>query len=226
MTTDKSAELLNNKWSTWLDRAASVRLTLVCIALAMVLVLVGTLAQVRMGTFAAQKVYFNSWWLYADLGDFKIPVFPGGLTVGALWMANLVASFISRFRLRTDDLGIFITHAGLILLLLGQFLTQTLGRETQMPLEVGQSGNYSQSNLKTELAVIKTSNPDYDEVTSIPESYFNHSGEIHPKHLPFYLVIRRFIRNAQLGMAQAAMVTRRSSAGTAMKVSGSIGWTL
>jgi hypothetical protein len=195
----------------WLDRAASVRLTLVCIGLAMVLVLVGTLAQVRMGTFAAQKVYFNSWLLYWDLGDWKLPIFPGGLSVGALWMANLVAAFITRFRFKREDLGIFVTHAGLILLLLGQFLTQTLSRETQMPLEIGQSGNYSISELKTELAVINKSNSDYDEVTSIPESQFAHEGEIHPTHLPFYLVIRRFMRNAQLGMAQAgskSMATR------------------
>jgi hypothetical protein len=202
MTTDKSVELLNSKWAAWLDRAASVRLTLVCVVLAMFLVLVGTLAQVHMGTFAAQKVYFNSWFLYWDLGDWKVPYFPGGLSVGALWMANLVASFISRFRLKLEDLGIYVTHLGIIFLLLGQFLTQTLGRETQMPLEVGQSGNYSISQLKSELAVIKTSNPDYDEVTSIPESSFSHEGEIHPPHLPFYLVIRRFMRNAQLGMAQ------------------------
>ena len=63
-------------------------------------------------------------------------------------LANLVASFIARFRLKREDLGIFITHAGLILLLLGQFLTQTFARETQMPLEIGQSGNYSISALK------------------------------------------------------------------------------
>src|SRR5205807_6973466 len=127
---------------------------------------------------AAQKVYFNSWWLYWEVSDWKIPVFPGGLTVGALWLANLVASFIARFRLKREDLGIFITHAGLILLLLGQFLTQTFARETQMPLEIGQSGNYSISALKTEFAVIKTSRPDYEEVTSIPEAQFSREGEI------------------------------------------------
>ena len=34
---------------------AAVSLTLVCLGLAMVLVVMGTLAQVHMGTFAAQK---------------------------------------------------------------------------------------------------------------------------------------------------------------------------
>jgi hypothetical protein len=184
-----------------LERFASVRLTLVCVGLAMFLVLIGTLAQVQMGTFAAQKVYFNSWFLYVPVGDWKIPFFPAGLSVGALWMANLVAAFITRFRLKLEDLGIFVTHAGLIFLLLGQFLTQSLSRESQMPIEIGHSSNYAQSSLKTELVLIKTSQPDSDEVTSIPESYFNHAGEIHPSHLPFYLVVRRYFRNAQLGMA-------------------------
>ncbi|HVO32433.1 MAG TPA: cytochrome c biogenesis protein ResB [Elusimicrobiota bacterium] len=167
----------------------------------MVLILIGTLAQVRMGTFAAQRVYFNSWWLYSYVEDWKVPVFPGGLTVGVIWLVNLIASFITRFRFSKEDLGIYVTHAGIILLLLGQGLTQTLSRETQMPIEIGQSGNYSQSSLKSELVFIDTSNPDYDEVTSIPESYFAHEGEIHAPHLPFTIVIRKFFRNARLGMA-------------------------
>src|ERR1041385_1124988 len=203
----------------WLGRAASVELTLVCIGLAMFLVFVGTLAQVRMGTFAAQKIYFNSWWVYRSAGNRKLPIFPGGLSIGALWMANLAASFITRFRLRREDLGIYVTHAGIILLLAGQFLTQTLARETQMPMEIGESSNYSQSPLNTELAVIKTSPADYDEVTSIPERDFAHEGEIHPKRLPFYLVVRRFMRNAQLGMARAgtkSLATPRAGLPTAV----------
>lgn len=201
MPTSKTADLLKARGSVWLSHAASVRLTLVCIVLGMMIVLIGTLAQVKMGTFAAQKVYFNSWLIYGNLGGFKFPVFLGGLSVGMMWMVNLIASFITRFKFRREEVGIYLTHIGLILLLLGQFLTQTLARETQMPIEIGHSSNFSESSLKTELAVIKTSDPEFDEVTSIPEAVFSHQGTIRAKTLPFELVIRRFIRNARLGMS-------------------------
>src|SRR4029077_118096 len=207
MTTPNKVEWLKSTGSTWLQRAASVELTLTCVALAMFLVLIGTLGQVHLGTFLAQRVYFNSWFLYATVGDWKIPVFPAGLSVGMLWLCNLIAFFITRFRLNRDDIGIFISHAGVILLLLGQFLTQTLGRESMLQLEIGSSGNYAEDSLHTELAVIKTSPTEVDEVTSIPEPRFNHEGEVHPPHLPFYLVIRRFYKNAQLGMAGPGMTS-------------------
>ena len=82
----------NARYTLWLERLASVKLTLVCLALAMILIVLGTLAQVHMGTFAAQKEYFNSWWLFGDIGDSRLPIFPGGLTLGTAWMAGYSAA--------------------------------------------------------------------------------------------------------------------------------------
>jgi hypothetical protein len=190
-----------NKWPQWLEQLASVELTLVCLGLMMVLVFFGTLAQVHMGTFAAQKLYFNSFWVVRDIGDLRLPVLPGGLLIGGLWLLNLVAAFVARFRISRQDAGIFISHFGLILLVLGQFLAQTLAKESVMPITVGQSRNYTESAEETELVLVKTSNPYLDEVTSIPYRFFSREGEIHPPRLPFYLVVHRFMRNAQLTMA-------------------------
>lgn len=195
------------KWPRWLELLSSVQLTLFCLGLMMVLVICGTLAQVHLGTFAAQKLYFNSFWVFHDFGDSRLPFLPGGLTVGGLWLINLIAAFMTRFRPVRKDIGIYISHLGLILLLVGQFLTQRLAKESQMPIEVGQSRNYTESTQETELAVIKTSDPDLDEVTSIPYAQFSREGEIHPSRLPFYLVVRRFMRNAQLGMAGSGNAT-------------------
>jgi len=185
-----------------LKRLASVRLTLFCLGMMMALVFIGTLAQVQMGTFAAQKAYFNSFWVYGrTLGGYKVPIFPGGLIIGGLWLANLVAAFFFHFKWERKSLGLLISHFGLILLLVGQFLAQTLSKEGNMPLEIGQSGNYSSSPQEVELALIKTSDPELDEVTSIPQSLFSHQGTIASPHLPFTLTIRQFFPNAKLGMA-------------------------
>ena len=73
-----------SKTRRFLESLASVELTLFCLGLMMLLVFFGTLAQVHVGTYAAQKQYFYSLWVSVLVGDWKIPVFPGGLTVGGL----------------------------------------------------------------------------------------------------------------------------------------------
>jgi hypothetical protein len=195
--------MTNKPFNAFLTRLSSVRLTLVAILLAMVLIVVGTLAQVELGTFEAQKKYFDSWWVYGRVGGIKIPIFPGGLTVGSLWLLNLIASFITRFRPVRKDLGIFISHAGLILLLIGQFLTQSFARESQMPILVGESSNYSENTRAAELVFIKTSDPEFDEVTRIAEARLKRGGEIRLPKLPFHVKIQRFYPNAQLHMAKS-----------------------
>ncbi len=183
-----------------LYRFASVKYTLVFMALAMILVLIGTLAQVQLGTYEAQKKYFDSWWVFTGVGQWDIPVFPGGLTIGLAWLLNLIVSFITRFRPVRKDMGIFISHAGLILLLLGQFLTQLLAKESQMPLRVGETGHYSQDFRSMELVLVDTSDPKQDQITSVSDKRLMRGGEIQPPGLPFSIVVHRFYRNAELSM--------------------------
>ena len=191
------------KKKSWLEALASLELTLFCLLLMMVLVLFGTLAQVRMGTYVAQKLFFNRFLIFTDIGGIPIPVFPGGLSVGLLWLVNLVAAFIVRFRWERKSAGVLIAHAGLVLLVAGQGLTQLSSRETMMPLQIGESRNYAESPQETELVLIDTTPKAYDEVTSIPYSRFNHEGVIHPPRLPFSLVVHAFYPNAALTMASA-----------------------
>ncbi len=191
---------MNIKARALLEALSSVKLTLVCLALSMILVLIGTLAQVDMGTFAAQKEYFHSWWIVTHKPGFPLPVFPGGLTVGSIWIVNLLAAFAARFKYRRKEAGILLSHFGVILLMLGQLLTQLMARESNMPVEIGHSSNYSESFKDTELAVVMTSDPTTDTVTSIPYSRFSRRGPIIIPSLPFTIVIQTFYPNAQLGM--------------------------
>jgi hypothetical protein len=185
----------------WLHVLSSVEVTLSCILLALALVAAGTLAQIRLGTFEAQKQFFDSWWITTWMGNWKAPVFPGGLTVGSLWLISLSAAFFTRFEWKRKEAGLIVTHAGLIALLLGQLLTQLFAHESQLPIPVGTTRNYSENLREFELAVIRTSDPLYDEVTSIPEAAMRHRPSIVRTNWPFTLVIRKFMPNAQLTMA-------------------------
>src|SRR4051812_46930951 len=98
----------------------SLRLTVVCLCLGLVLVFFGTLAQVDMGLYQAQNDFFRSFFVLwgPKGGGWKIPVFPGGYLVGSVLLLNLVAAHIKRFSVSKKKIGIFLIHAGLILLLL------------------------------------------------------------------------------------------------------------
>jgi hypothetical protein len=176
----------------------SLRLTVACLALALVLVFAGTLAQVQIGLYAAQSEYFRSFFVYwtPNGTHWKIPFLPGGWLIGLVLLVNLLAAHIKRFQLSRKKIGIILIHAGLILLLGGQFLTELFQVESQMRIQVGDSANYSESPRKNELAVIDTTDPDKDRVVAIPESIVAKGGEIRTPGLPFALRVEKYFPNA------------------------------
>ena len=185
---------------------SSLRLTTVCLSLAMVLIFIGTLAQVHLGIHTVQARYFGSLFLYwspAGTG-WKIPYFPGGYLLGSVLLANLLAAHFYRFRLSWKKFGIITLHLGVILLLIGQLLTGLFAHETQMHLDAGQTLGYSEVTGKTELAVIDVTNPAFDQVVVIPEDVLARGGTIQQATLPFTLRIKQFMGNAQLVMRTQA----------------------
>ena len=78
----------------------SLKLTVFCLACAMVLVFLGTLDQVHIGLYEAENRYFKSFFLYFTPpgGTLKVPWFPGGYLVGGLLLLNLIAAHLARFR--------------------------------------------------------------------------------------------------------------------------------
>lgn len=181
---------------------ASLRLTVVCLALGMLLVFLGTLAQVHQGIHAVQAIYFQSLFVFwsPNGASWKIPVLPGGYLLGCVLLVNLIAAHATRFQLTRKKAGIICLHLGVILLLIGQLLTGVFARETQMRIDEGQTLSYAEAPREVELAVIDTTNPEYDQVVAIPEKFLAHGGIIQNPALPFTLQIKRFIPNARMTM--------------------------
>jgi hypothetical protein len=177
---------------------SALELTIVCLALALILVFAGTIAQVHLGLYAVQAQYFHSYFVYwtPPGSHLKIPVLPGGWLVGLVLVVNLLAAHIRRFRFVRTQLGILLVHAGLILLLVGQFFTEILQVESQMRLEVGASKNYAEDSRRVELAVIDVTNPDRDDVTGIPQSALEKGGDIRVPGLPFTVRVNKYFANS------------------------------
>ena len=176
----------------------SLKLTVVCLAFAILLVFLGTLAQVDLGLYKAQNEFFRSFLVFwgPKSATWKIPILPGGYLVGGVLLINLVASHIMRFKLTRSKIGIWLTHFGLILLLLGQLGTDMLSRESTLHLREGEARNYSESDRQSELAVIDVTDPDTDKVVSIAEHALTRQGDIQAADLPFRIRVKRFFPNS------------------------------
>src|SRR3954454_12524172 len=193
-------------WTRFIDLITSLKLTIVCLAAAMVLIFAGTLAQVHVDIHDVQERYFQSWlvWWPADTHGFRMPIFPGGHLIGAVLLINLVAAHTRRFRWAWQKLGIHLTHAGLIIMLAGGLFTDLFAVESHMRLNWGDTKNYSEDPRKMEMAVIDTSDAELDQVTAIPEALLRRGGTIEHKSLPFRIVVRNFFQNSRLKMASEA----------------------
>ena len=181
---------------------SSMGLTLACLALLMVLVVACTLLQVPLGTHLAVERTIRTflvWWT-PEGSSLKIPVFPGGGLVGAVLLANLLFAQFLKLERSRRKLGIWLAHLGLALLFVGEFATALLQVESQMPVEVGQTRDYSEDTRQMELAVIDASDPGEDVVTTIPESLLTPGAELAAASLPFKISVKRWYENSELGM--------------------------
>src|SRR5436305_5515087 len=182
------------------DAVTSLKLTLVCLVLLMVLVVACTLAQVNLGVLPAVNAYIRSflvWWRVPGW-DVSIPVFPGGALVGLVLVVNLVAAQLRRLELSWRKAGLWIVHAGLILLFVGEFVTGAFQVETQLAIEEGQTLNYVESPRQMELALADVTDPGHDEVYGIPESLLASVQTIQVPGTPVSLRVKGFYQNAEL----------------------------
>ena len=179
---------------------ASLRLTVILLVMSIVLVFAATLDQVHLGVWGVQEKYFRSFFVYRHFagGALTVPIFPGGYLLGGVLLVNLLTAHFYRFKFSMKKSGIWLTHVGLILLIVGEGLSGMLQQDNQMRIDVGQTRRYSESFRETELAVIDISNPSYDEVVAIPASQLSSGAQIQHPLLPFVIKPVAYFPNAAL----------------------------
>ncbi len=130
---------------------ASLQVTIIALVLLMALVVLCTLAQTDLGTLGAVNTYMRSWLVLRQLRGvpFPLPLFPGGALVGLVLVANLTAALIRRFDSNPRKLGLWVVHAGLILLVAGEFVTGAFQVDARMAIEQGQTVNFLESYHQT-----------------------------------------------------------------------------
>lgn len=189
---------MNDTVRQFRDFFVSLKLTVVLLVLSLILIFAATLDQVNLGIWAVQEKYFRSLFVLWRVGDIPVPVFPGGYLVGGFLLINLITAHIYRFKFTWRKAGIFLTHLGLILLLLGELFSGLWQEDYQMRLVEGETKNYSESFRNNELAIIETTDPKTDAVVAIPEQLLAKRREIQHPALPFRVITREYAPNAVL----------------------------
>jgi hypothetical protein len=190
---------MNRTTKTVWDTVTSLKLTIVCLAALMILVVACTLAQVRLGTLGAVNLYMRSWFYWMDLGSVAIPIFPGGATVGLVLMVNLVAAQVRRLELSWGKAGLWIVHAGLILLFVGEFVTSAFQVDARLVFEEGQTTNFVEVPREVELAVVDQTDPRVEDIYGVSERALGRGGVVAIPGTPLSLRVLAYQRNAQLG---------------------------
>lgn len=186
----------------------SLKLTVVLLALGTVLVFWGTLAQASLGLYKAQNEFFRSFFVFWQpaSGGWRIPIYPGGYMIGGLLLINLFAAHIRYYQPGKKKIGVALIHLGVVLLLVGQFLTDYLSTESSMHIRNGGTKNYSEADRAFELAVTDTTAADGDTVVAIPSHLLLKHSEIAHSALPFKLNVKKFFANAALTDQPAPML--------------------
>jgi hypothetical protein len=209
----------------------SLRLTVVLLVFGFLLVFLGTVAQEPLGLYTAQAEYFRSFFIswpsfYAGmhkavdmlcqgmgftLGPVlpehlaampKVPVFPGGYLIGTALLVNLFAAHLRYYQPGTRKIGIALIHLGVVMLLVGQLLTDVLSVETVMHLRNGETKNYTESSRQFELAVVDMSDPRFDKVVAIDARSLVAGKEIGHAELPFDIRVKEAYVNSSISQQQ------------------------
>jgi len=205
-----------------LEAMASLRLTVALFALSMILVFVGTLAQMDASIWTVVKQYFRSWIVVIPLQHFVrfgqvffgvdptiqlSPVwsfpFPGGWSIGLLLLINLLAAHAIRFRLTWRRSGILLLHLGVILLLVGELITGLYQVEQKMTIGVGETVNFTDRSVPpdTELAIVADVDDKIQQEILIPQRLLKKNETIRDERLPCDLRVLEFSKNSMIAGA-------------------------
>ena len=206
-----------------LKPVASLKLTVVIFALSIFLIFAGTLVQVHTGIWTVVDQYFRSLVVSIELQIFvpkdiaTIPGsiwFPGGLTLGVAMLVNLIAAHAVRFKLKKKRIGIILTHLGVILLLVGEFVTGFAAREGNMTIREGETVNFVEDIRSSEIAIVDQADPVDDLVVIVPEQLIETDTTIVSGLFPFTIEVTEWMPNSQMLGPMQAPESRKGLADT------------
>ncbi|MCM2322660.1 MAG: cytochrome c biogenesis protein CcsA [Oligoflexia bacterium] len=166
----------------------------------MCLVVAGTLAQRSIGLYRAQELFFSSFVYWVGY----VPL-PGGYTTMGVIFVGMLVKLLFDSTMRNGKLGIWITHFGALLLLLGGFLTAAFSQEGAMAIPPDQTVDYVSDYHKLEFAVTDTSSAQHDQVTAFAQGWLKPGAVLKAPGIPFEVEVVKLFKNVSFDRRMASV---------------------
>jgi hypothetical protein len=153
----------------------------------MLILVAGTVTQRDLGLYAAQKLFFGSFLLWAG----PLPL-PGFYTLTGLLTCSLLLKFLLADDWSLRKAGIHLTHLGVLVLLLGGLVTALNTRESYMLIAEGDSSPYIYDYRQRELFVFE--NDHLLETIPFEKLEVEYSGKT-----PFRIRVKDTCENCAIG---------------------------
>ena len=183
---------------------SSYALAAVVLVFMTLVTLLGTFYQIDNGLYQAKKHYFYSYITDVSVfGKFKVPI-PGGMLLMLLLFINMFIGAVVKVRKRWRGVGLLISHIGMLMLLLGGFVTWKYASDGYMALYPGMKSSKVESYREWQLEIMPVSEDNKAEkAIVIPSGALEEVGEEGEKsftspELPFQVVVSNFHRNANV----------------------------
>ena len=176
---------------------STIKLAVLLFIFSMVLIVVGTIDQRTHGIFYIMDKYFYTWIVYTEQG---IPFFLGGYFWGWALFINLCLGTFRYIPFKKSKLGIHTIHCGMLMLMLGTFVTSISQVETRMSIREGEKSNFSESQYEHELAFVSQNSEDGQALVVVPEKIIKKNKIINNLTAlnKVSIKIKKYYRNSKL----------------------------
>ncbi len=164
-----------------------------------VLTLLGTFSQAQIGLYDSQKKYFDSLFFHEQLGPVAIYL-PGAYLVLTILFFNILCGGIIRLRKKPKNIGVFMAHCSILLLILAGWRSFHAKKEGYMAIPTGQETDVVQAYADWQLEIRGQGD---SQVAIIPDRNFadctgQTSRTFYQNGLPFVLKLSEYARNCEV----------------------------
>jgi hypothetical protein len=134
------------------DVLASLKLSVVVLALLLLLTVLGTLEQTQSSLYEVQRRYFESMFVMHDVAGVPVPL-PGVYLLLIVLFVNLVCGGIVRMRKDRTTWGVLVAHVGIVMLLAGSAVEYACSQKGHATVAEGAEAAEFQSYYEWEIAI-------------------------------------------------------------------------
>lgn len=157
---------VTKKWKSLVKFFASAKMAVVILVLLALMTAIGTFVEARYDAFAATKLVYHTPWMYGIL---------------ALLSITLTAVMVDRWPWKQRHVPFLLAHVGILILLLGSYVTMQWGIDGTMRFGIGEKNRFVTVPI-TDLQIWSSFDGDrYTQVLSQEVDFFSND----PKKKPF-----------------------------------------